>query len=197
MPDSETRALYDRAAVDYAERFGMASKPDPDLVAFTQALAPGGSVLDFRCAPGRQSALLRDAGFGIDAVDASDGMIATARDRFGLEARKATFDMLDAVDTYDGIWANSSLLHAPRAEMPGHVARRRRALKTGGTRHLGLKLGSGEERGELGRFYSHFSEAELTGWLHAEGFTVARTRKEVAAGMTRKAAPTILILARA
>ena len=61
-----------------------------------------------------------------------------------IDARLARFDELDAVARYDGIWANFSLLHAPRAEMPGNLARISRALRPGGWLHLGLKLGQGD-----------------------------------------------------
>lgn len=195
--DDETRAFYDRAAVDYADRFGKIGKPDQDLTAFMQAVMPGGLVLDYGCGPGKQAAQLQQAGFRVDATDASDGMIATARYRYGVDARKASFDMLDAVGTYDGIWANFSLLHAPRVEFPSHLARIKRALKPGGILHLGLKLGSGEERDELGRFYSYFSVQELSDWLDEAGFSIMRTRQESVVGMTGKASPTILILAHA
>ena len=44
-------------------------------------------------------------------------------------ARQARFDELEVQGVYDGIWANFSLLHAPKSEFPGHLARIRRAGK--------------------------------------------------------------------
>jgi SAM-dependent methyltransferase len=195
--DRETLDFYDAAATDYADRFSSAGKPDGDLRAFMDALMPGALVLDLGCGPGRSAALLREAGFQVDAMDASKGMIRTARERFGIEARLATFDMLDAETRYDGVWANFSLLHAPRAEMPGHLVRIRRALKPGGVLHLGLKLGEGEERDTLGRFYSYFSEAELTNWLTAAAFTIDHRRVFEATGMVGIPEPSIVLRAHA
>lgn len=50
-------------------------------------------------------------------------MIALARQVPGITTRQARFDEITATAAYDGIWANFSLLHAPRAAFPGHLAR--------------------------------------------------------------------------
>ncbi len=75
------------------------------------------------------------------------------------------------MDRYDGIWANFSLLHAPRADMPRHFAAIHRALKPGGLFQIALKTGTGEKRDPIGRYYSYYSEAELLHLLHDAGFT--------------------------
>ena len=67
---------------------------------------------------------------------------------------KAANDEIDGEDLYDGIWANFSLLHAPRAAFPLHLMALKRAIKPGGLLHLGMKLGEGEGRDGLGR--DHF-----------------------------------------
>ena len=57
----------------------------------------------------------------------------------------------------------------PRRRILGN--RLHRALKPGGTLHIGMKLGTGEKRDALGRLYVYYTEAELTGLLQAAGFT--------------------------
>ena len=99
-------------------------------------------------------------------------MAAVGRESFGLEITVQGFEALDAEDTYDGIYANFSLLHTPKAEMPDHLARIGRALKPGGVFHIGLKSGKGEERDHLGRFYAYYEVDELTELLGRVGLSV-------------------------
>ncbi|RMH41970.1 MAG: class I SAM-dependent methyltransferase [Alphaproteobacteria bacterium] len=194
--DRETLAFYDSAAPRYAARFSRA-RPDRDLAAFIAALAPGARVLDLGCGPGQGAAMLRDAGLVVDAVDASEGMARLARERFGIDVTVQEFSDIDAVARYDGIWANFSLLHAPRAEMPAHLRRLHRALKPGGLLHLGLKLGRGEGRDHLGRFYAYYEEAELDALLRAAGFAPVARRTGRATGMAGTPDPFIIMRARA
>lgn len=195
-PDRKTLDFYDNAAARYADRFAR-SRPDRDLAAFMEALPRGARVLDLGCGPGNTAAMLRDEGFVVDAVDASAGMARLAKERFGIEVAVKGFSDIDATHLYEGIWANFSLLHAPRAEMPGHLARLRRALKPGGLLHLGLKLGSGEGRDHLGRFYTYYEETELEGLLSRAGLAVVARRTGRMTGMAGTPDPFIIIRARA
>jgi SAM-dependent methyltransferase len=180
--DDRTLGFYDSAAGAYADAFGP-RPADADLLAFMDALPPGGRVLDLGCGPGHAAAAMVEAGFAVEATDASAGMIEIARTRFGLDVRQASFHDLDAVAHYDGVYANFSLLHAPRAEFPGHLARIHRALRPGGIFHLALKLGTGEARDRLGRFYSYYGSDELADLLASAGFTLDKRREYKARGM--------------
>ncbi len=176
--DTETIAAYTRAAQDYANGFARKKDPDqvPDATAFLEHVPDGGHILDLGCGPGQWAASFRDAGYSVDATDATQEMADLALERYGIEVRVEPFEALDAVAEYDGIWANFSLLHAPRADFPTHLSRIHRALRPGGALHLGMKLGSGEARDRLGRFYTYYGEGELTELVEAAGFTVTQTR---------------------
>lgn len=179
MTDPETLRVYTRAAGDYAR--GFASKKNTeqsaDLAAFRDLLPDGGRVLDFGCGPGHWAARFADLGYVAEASDATQAMADLALERYGLKVRVEVFEDLEAEGLYDGIWANFSLLHAPRADFPGHLARIFRALKPGGAFHLGMKLGEGAARDKLGRFYTYYSEDELRDLVTEEGFTVVTTRR--------------------
>ena len=54
----------------------------------------------------------------------------------------------------------------------GHRARIAAALKPGGRFHIGVKTGTGSARDSLGRFYTYYTEDELTGLLQDAGLTV-------------------------
>ncbi|MEO0653464.1 MAG: class I SAM-dependent methyltransferase [Pseudomonadota bacterium] len=169
--DDETRAVYDAQANEYAKLAhgpGLAALEE----AFLERVGAGGRILDFGCGPGRSAAAMRDAGHPVDALDASPGMAKLAKDQYGLDVTVAGFDSLTVRAAYDGIWASFSLLHVPKAELPGILAAVHRALTPGGQFHISLKLGEGERRDSIGRFYAYYTDAEITGLLEAAGFTV-------------------------
>lgn len=195
MSDNETLKVYAEQVDAYAKLVTRGT-PDRDLQDFIDGVPEGGRVLDLGCGPGNSATMMMDAGLVADASDASPEMVALANKKDGLNAVVATFDDLDAEGAYDGIWANFSLLHAPRADMPANLDRIARALKSGGLFHVGLKTGEGEKRDSIGRFYSYFTQEELTGLLTKAGFEVTYTRHGEAVGLDGSEAPFIIIKAR-
>ncbi|WP_417589185.1 class I SAM-dependent methyltransferase [Pararhodobacter oceanensis] len=194
--DAETLAVYQARAEDYARMIEDAA-PDADLQAFIARLPVGATVLDLGCGPGAASAVMLAAGLEVDPVDATPAMVELARACTGNRARLATFDDLIAHAAYDGVWANFSLLHAPRADLPRYLSAIRAALTEGGVFHIGMKLGAGEERDDLGRFYSYYSRDELAGLLAAAGLEILSEEIRTEAGLSGKPAAGITILTRA
>ncbi|MBF9034857.1 methyltransferase domain-containing protein [Rhodobacterales bacterium HKCCE2091] len=195
MADAETLAVYDSRAADYAD-LPMTETQVRALDRFLDGLAPPARILDLGCGPGIHAARMAAAGHVVTGIDASPGFVAAARAR-GVDARLGTFDDLSESAAYDAAWASFSLLHAPRADMPRHLAALRRALKPGGRLFLGLKTGTGEGRDALGRFYTFYAEDELRALLDAAGFRIDRTETGAEAGLAGSVDPFILVEARA
>jgi trans-aconitate methyltransferase len=170
MTDIETIRLYNARADDYAQ-VTATDGPDAALAGFIARLAFGAHVLDLGCGPGVSAGHMAAAGLRAEAWDASAGMVALAAQQPGVAAREADFDALTAAAAYEGIWANFSLLHAPREEMPRHLAAIRRALVPGGLFHVAVKEGQGSARDTLGRLYTYYTEAELSELLQTAGLT--------------------------
>ena len=135
-------------------------------------LPKGGHVLDLGCGPGNSARFMAEAGFTVDAIDASSEMVALATRQSGVTAWQATFDEMPTESRYHGVWANFSLLHAPRAAVPGYLAQIHAMLHPRGIFHIGVKLGEGAHRDGLGRLYTYFTEDELTDLLNTAGFTI-------------------------
>jgi SAM-dependent methyltransferase len=192
--DDETLAYYGRAADDYAERTAHLDK-DPALEAFIAALPKGARVLDLGCGPGVMAERMAAEGLSVLATDAVPEMVEMAAARPGVEARVARFDEIEGAAEFDGVWANFSLLHAPRGDVPGHLQAIRRALWPGGLFHIGMKVGEGEKRDELGRHYTFYTEADLRGLLMDAGFSVLDAKRGREAGMTGVPEDWITILA--
>lgn len=169
--DEETLRVYDARAAEYA-RVTATTAPGDLLSAFIAALPAGARVLDLGCGPGTDAGHMAAAGLVVEAVDASEPMVTLARAQDGVAARQADFDMFAAeghTGVYHGIWANFSLLHAPRAALPGYLAAIHAALQPGGLFHIAVKTGTGEARDRLGRVYSYYMPDELSALLDQAG----------------------------
>ena len=193
MTDKETIDVYNARAASYKDLVSR-DTPDQDLQAFIDAMPAGGLALDLGCGPGNSAAMMMAAGLQVEASDASSEMVKIASDTYGVDAQVATFDDLDATDRYDGIWANFSLLHAPKADMPRHLAAIKQALKPGGIFHIGVKTGADELRDSIGRMYSYYEVAELDALLIAAGFTPRTHREGVDKGLSGEMASFVIIL---
>jgi len=193
MSDDETVSVYNARAESYNDLVSR-DTPDQDLQAFLDAVTLGGHVMDLGCGPGNSAAMMRDAGLNVDAVDASSGMVRVAREQYDIDARLATFDDINGVDVYDGVWANFSLLHAAKTDMPRHLAAIHTALKAGGVFHIGTKLGTDEMRDSIGRMYSYYEADELLGLLKDAGFTPRKPRFGRDKGLSGEMADFIVVL---
>jgi trans-aconitate methyltransferase len=194
MADQKTIDVYNAKASDYADKFSR-TKPDRDLRNFIDSVPKGGLVLDLGCGPGNSAAMMQSAGLVAEAMDASAQMVELACTKYGLNVKQATFDDLDANARYDGIWANFSLLHASKPDMPRHLAAIHKALKPGGHFHIGMKLGTGEKRDTMDRMYTYYEEAELKDMMQTAGFTLCDSRKDAMTGLAGPVEPFIIVTA--
>ncbi len=192
MSDDETLAVYDAKAKEYADL--KIGKSDQDsLHGFLADLPDAAKVLDFGCGPGHFAVQMAAKGCTVDAFDGSAEMVALARQQQGVNAWQAFFDELDTEGAYDGVWANFSLLHAPRESLPAHLASIKLALKPAGIFHIGMKLGDGASRDNIGRQYTYVTESELMQLLTDAGFRPYNTLNAEGRGFSGKLEPYILV----
>lgn len=195
MTDRETIAVYDARAREYADKFSSL-KAGRHLKAFMAELQSGARVLDLGCGPGNSAAIMAQAGFVSEAWDASEEMVKIAGTNAGVTAQQAVFEDLSAEDTYHGIWANFSLLHAPRDKMDDHLRAISRALKPGGVFHIGMKTGEAAARDGIGRHYTFYSSEDLYARLRAVGLKPFAEDVGEDEGLAGNVEPWIVILAR-
>ena len=195
MTDAKTLAVYDAKIEDYLRL--TQAPPSKSLLAFIKAIPEGGRILDLGCGPGLAAAEMARHGFDVDALDGSAEMVAAASKHPGVTARQATFDDLPSQATYHGIYANFSLLHAKRADFKRHIQACHAALHPGGIFHLTMKLGTGEKRDALGRFYTYYTAQELKDILTQAGFTLTFEREGQEKGLAGDVEPFIMMSAHA
>jgi SAM-dependent methyltransferase len=158
--DEGTLQFYRSNARSYAD---WAKAPSTRLRGFLALLPAGGSILELGCGAGNHSAVMLAEGFSVRATDGSPEMAEIASQRLGHPVEAMRFDQLDAHDAYDGVWASACLLHVPRDELAGILARVHRALRPSGVFYASYKMGEGDGRDSLGRYYNYASPE----WLEA------------------------------
>lgn len=195
MADNGTMAAYAANMEKYRRMVGDMGG-NPRLPSFLRRLPAGSTVLDFGCGVGDSAARMLAAGHDVTCIDASPDMAMAAQEFFGLDVRQQSFEELDTVAGFDAIWASFSLLHAPKAAMPGILERIHRALRNNGIIYIGLKQGVGEKRDDFGRFYAYYEEDELIGLIGAAGLTPLTTERDEITGMSGRVEPCLHVTAR-
>ncbi len=196
MSDKQTLDVYAAQTAKYVDMVKDVTS-NATLDAFLDKLPDGCHVLDWGCGAGNSAAQMLAQGFEVTATDASDAFATAAQETFGVDVRVETFAELQDTAAFDGIWASFSLLHAPKADMPAHLAAARRALKPGGHFAIGLKTGTGEHRDTIGRFYAYYEEDEIKSLLAQAGFTVTDQTTGAEEGLDGKMWPWIVLYAHA
>ena len=162
-PITDTLAYYDENAASFA-----CSTADVDFSEMQQRfealLSPGARILDFGCGSGRDAKHFLDAGFEVTATDGSAELCKLAEQRIGQPVRCELFQELSDIEAYDGIWACSSILHLPKAELADVLGKMLAALKPGGVIYTSFKHGTFEGM-RNGRYFTDFTEATFREFL--------------------------------
>ncbi len=193
--DPATIAFYDRDAETYAQSAIDHGVRD-SLRRFEARLPRAARVLDLGCGGGHESAWLAEHGHNVTSMDASPGLAAEAKRRFGIDVRVADFAALDDVDAYDGVWSGAALHHAKTVELPAIVVAIARALKPGGV--FGALLKAGQDRRDgLGRFYCGIDAGGMRALLADRAvWTEAEVQETSGAGYDRVETPWLIVSAR-
>lgn len=124
---------------------------------FLHLLNEGAAILDFGCGSGRDTKYFLDKGCRVRATDGSAELCRWASAFTGIEVKEMLFGELDEIDTYDGIWACSSILHLPKNELLLVIRKMCDALKSTGVIYTSFKY-SDFEGVRNGRYFTDFTE---------------------------------------
>lgn len=131
--------------------------------AFLAYLPAHAHVLDFGAGSGRDSLYFMQYGCRVTMVDGSAAMCEACEKLTGQRAVHSTFleyQLKEADEKYDGIWACASLLHLRREEIPLVLSRLAGMLKKPNIVYLSFKYG--EFAGERnGRYFTDLTENSL------------------------------------
>ena len=109
-----------------------------------------GKILDLGCGPGRDLVAFKSQGHTVIGLDATPAFVEMARQASGCEVWQQSFLSLDLPpETFDGIFANASLLHVPRGDMVRVLRDVWRSLVVEGA--LMMSMGRGDWEGYTAR----------------------------------------------
>lgn len=142
---------------------------------FLKQIPLGALILDLGCGSGRDTKAFLELGYKVEAVDGSSELCRRASEFTGIPVKQMLFQVLDSVETYDGIWACASILHLPKEELKVTLHRIQRALKPGGILYTSFKYGTYEGL-RNGRYFTDFTEETLTAfWSEIKGLRIIDT----------------------
>jgi ubiquinone/menaquinone biosynthesis C-methylase UbiE len=168
---NELAKEYDEETADFWDRF-----PRTFLDKFIELAR--GNVLDVGSGPGRDGLILQNHGLAVTCLDASEKMIALSREK-ELISVLGDFARLPFPDeSFDNIWAYTSLLHVPKSEIEKTLLEIKRVLKPNGYFALGLIEGDTELYLESSgvnqpRWFSFYRKEEIKKLLSTTGFKIA------------------------
>ncbi|MCI9038626.1 MAG: class I SAM-dependent methyltransferase [Clostridia bacterium] len=154
-----TLNYYDSNAKSYFENT-MQGNFQENYDRFLNKIPKGAFILDFGCGSGRDSKYFLENGYEVEAIDGSIEMCKLASEYIGQDVKCMKFEELNEEDTYDGIWACSSILHVTKEALPKILEKMINALKQDGIIYTSFKKGKGYEIKE-GKYYNFLTKEEL------------------------------------
>ena len=132
--------------------------------------APPLRILDFGCGPGRDLAAFRALGHEPIGLEGSPPLAAMAREHSGCEVWEQDFLALKLpAGRFDGIFANASLFHVPRQELPRVLSELHAALKPDGVLFTSNPRGNNEEGWNRGRYGAYHDLESWRAFLESGG----------------------------
>jgi len=165
----ETKKAYETYPGAFDEYFAQSFQKYvlPIAEDFLRHLHPHSKILDLGSGPGYAAEYFKQHGHEVTCIDISEEMVKIA-ERKGLKARVMDMEKLTLPHrSFDGIFANASLLHIPKERMPGVIQGVVNILKTNGFFHMSVKKGDGERMYEnpkypgAKRFFANYQLDEL------------------------------------
>lgn len=165
---------------------------------FIKKLPTGAQVLDVGCGSGVKSKYLAAHGLNVVGIDISDKLLEIARREMpnGDYRELSMADLDDMKETFDGVFAQASLLHIPKKDAGDVVKKMARRLVLDGLLCINVKEtregkpeeGILKEDGygyEYERFFSYFTMSELERYLTDAGLhIVSKLRNQNKSGKT-------------
>lgn len=146
-PLDDTVRAYDLDAVAYASN--AAAIPDSvrrDIEEFAERLGAGALVLEIGSGGGRDARLMEELGLRVRRTDITPGFVdllrAAGHDADVLDP--LTDDLASPAGAYAAVWANASLLHVARADLPTVLHRLAGVSRPGALLRISVKEGDGD-----------------------------------------------------
>ena len=131
---------------------------------FINKLRAGCHILDFGCGSGRDTKYFVDKGFQVTAIDGSIELCKFASALTGLDVKHMYFQDLCETETYDAIWACSSILHLSYSDLKDVMLKMIASLKPDGIIYTSFKYGNFEGM-RNGRYFTDMDNAKFDDFI--------------------------------
>ncbi|MDA8258973.1 MAG: class I SAM-dependent methyltransferase [Betaproteobacteria bacterium] len=132
---------------------------------------PPCTILDFGCGPGRDLLAFTRRGHRVVGLEGAPALAAMARTHSGCDVWQQDFLNLDLPALrFDGVFANASLFHVPRQELPRVLRQLHATLKPGGVLFSSNPRGDNQEIVSGERYGAYYDLAVWREYLVAAGF---------------------------
>lgn len=178
--EAATRNTYDLIYREYSARHSDIKEVRTQIKRFIQNMKPKAKILDIGCGPGRDAKFFAEQGYKVTGIDTSLKMIQLAE----TIAPGARFYQMDASrlyfepETFDGIWANASLLHLSGRKLRAALTEIHTVLRRDGMFYASVKAAPESteivEREAYGqeRYYQLWNKKDFLRELENAGFEI-------------------------
>ena len=140
------------------------------LLRHIQAVPPF-TILDFGCGPGRDLSAFVRRGHRAIGLEGAQALADMARAHSACEVWQQDFLRLDLPESrFDGVFANASLFHVPRQELPRVLRQLHATLKPGGVLFSSNPRGNNQESINGERYGAYYDLVAWRDYLTAAGF---------------------------
>lgn len=176
---NQTRQSYNLSAEDFAKNV-QDLDPGKRASKFVAMLPQRATILDAGCGSGRDAKIFSAYGLKVIGIDFSEKMLEIAKKM----ASEAEFYLMDlesisfSKESFEGIWASSSLLHIAKEKIPCVLNSFYSILKPNGILYVRVKKGDGEglikdqRYSGIEKFFAFFQEEEITSFINESGFVI-------------------------
>ncbi len=162
---------------------------DHNIDKFISLIPPNSLVLDAGCSAGKDMNVLTQKGLHTVGVDLSSGLLKVGKEKYpSMSLIQANFLKLPfANNLFNGIWANSSLVHLETIEdVENTLTEFNRVLKDRGVLYTYVKAQTGSNETEVikdklsnhDRFFRYYTEDKVKTFLEASKFKIIDIGKE-------------------
>jgi 2-polyprenyl-3-methyl-5-hydroxy-6-metoxy-1,4-benzoquinol methylase len=175
----ETVRSYDCDAAAYvASTAAMTDAVRARVEVLAAHAGPGARVLEIGSGGGRDALVMEELGLVVRRTDITPAFVTLLREQ-GHDCDlldPLVDDLSSAEGPYDAVWANASLLHVARADLPAVLSRLAAVTRDGGLLRISLKEGDGEDWSTHGsitrpRHFTYWQAAALDGVVTAAGWS--------------------------
>ncbi len=129
-------------------------------------------ILDLGCGAGRDTLAFSNAGYEVTAMDGCKSLCEQVKKISNAKVLNMTFDAINFVNEFDGIWACASLLHVSSSEIIAILEKVIKSAKYNSPIYMSFKYGEFEGM-RNGRFFNDYTEDKFKSLIKNLNLSIA------------------------